>query len=216
MQILKIIFTYNNKKGMSYSYIKSVFPNFKDSNKVYDETLYNNINTLYTDTSLGLPEPENLERSKPNYKHPKVELEQVVAKPDSKIEAMSNVFNEYANVSLYKPESQNNLSYYNLPIKAIQKQNTKQHNVTIESKSIEQFEEEKPKTQISKNEAVDGDCDQYIKHVLECSKCKAIAIKQLGIDNDRFRNEEMMELASYIIFGLFILLLIDSLKSDKK
>ena len=206
---------------MSYSYIKSVFPNFKDSNKVYDETLYNNINTLYTDTSLGLPEPENLERSRPNYKHPKVELEQVVVKPESKIEAMSNVFNEYANASLYKPESQNNLSYYNLPIKAIQKQNTKQHNVTIESQRVEQFEEENPKTQVSKNESdtvkcIDGDCDQYIKHVLECSKCKAIAIKQLRIDNDRFRNEEMMELASYIIFGLFILLLIDSLKSDKR
>jgi exonuclease VII small subunit len=206
---------------MSYSYIKSVFPNFKDSNKVYDESLYNNINTLYTDTSLGLPEPENLERSRPNYKHPKVELEQVVVKPESKIEAMSNVFNEYANASFYKPESQNNLSYYNLPIKAIQKQNTKQHNVTIESKNIEQFEEENPKAQVSKNESdtvkcIDGDCDQYIKHVLECSKCKTIAIKQLGIDNDRFRNEEMMELASYIIFGLFILLLIDSLKSDKR
>jgi hypothetical protein len=28
---------------MSYSYIKSVFPNFENSNKVYDESLYNNI-----------------------------------------------------------------------------------------------------------------------------------------------------------------------------
>lgn len=207
---------------MSYSYIKSVFPNFKDSNKVYDETLYNNINTLYTDISLGLPEPENLERSKPNYKNTK--LEEVVVNSNSKIEAMSNVFNEYADATVYKPESQNNLSYYNLPIKAIQKQDTKmQQNIIIEPKSngIEKFEEEKQKVQDSKNESnavrcVDGDCDQYIKHILECSKCKTIAIKQLGIDNDRFRNEEMMELASYIIFGLFILLLIDSLKSDKR
>jgi len=205
---------------MSYSYIKSVFPNFKDSNKVYDETLYNNINTLYTDTSLGLPEPENLERSNPNYTNKKLE-EEVVVNSNSKIEAMSNVFNEYANATLYKPESQNNLSYYNLPIKAIQKENVKMQNVII-TNGIEKFEEEKPKVQqVSKNESdavrcVDGDCDQYIKHILECSKCKTIAIKQLGIDNDRFRNEEMMELASYIIFGLFILLLIDSLKSDKK
>jgi hypothetical protein len=205
---------------MSYSYIKSVFPNFKDSNKVYDESLYNNINTLYTDTSLGLPEPENLQRSNPNYKDKK--LEEVVVNPNSKIETMSNVFNEYANATLYKPESQNNLSYYNLPIKAIQKENMKMQNVIIKSNGVEKFEEEKPKVQqVSKNESdavkcADGDCDQYIKHILECSKCKTIAIKQLGIDNDRFRNEEMMELASYIIFGLFILLLIDSLKSDRK
>lgn len=199
---------------MSYSYIKSVFPNFENSNKVYDEALYNNINTLYTDASLGLPKPENLERSQPNYKPPMVELEQVVVKPESKIEGMSNVFNEYANTSLYKPENQDNLSYYNLPMKPIAKQNTKTH---IESKGIEKFEEEKPKVQVSETvRCIDADCDQYIKHVLECSKCKAIAIKQLGVDNDRFRNEEMMELASYIIFGLFILLLIDSLKSDRK
>lgn len=207
---------------MSYSYIKSVFPNFENSNKVYDETLYNNINTLYTESSLGLPKPENLERVQPNYKKT-IEVDKSVdTKTVGKIEAMSNVFNEYANASLYKPENQDNLSYYNLPLKQILKQNIKTPVSNVEIvKSIEGFEEETPKVQVSKNEhetvrCIDVDCDQYIKHVLECSKCKAIAIKQLGVDNDRFRNEEMMELASYIVFGLFILLLIDSLKSDRK
>lgn len=206
---------------MSYSYIKSVFPNFENSNKVYDETLYNNINTLYTESNLGLPKPENLERVQPNYKKT-VEVEKTDnTKVGHKIEAMSNVFNEYANASLYKPDNQDNLSYYNLPLKQILKQNKNPDSTIEKIKSIEGFEEETPKVQVSKNNqesvrCTDVDCDQYIKHVLECSKCKAIAIKQLGVDNDRFRNEEMMELASYIIFGLFILLLIDSLKSDRK
>jgi hypothetical protein len=211
---------------MSYSYIKSVFPNFENSNKVYDETLYNNINTLYTDSTLGIPKPENLDRIKPNYNKSQQDTFELsdtkILKEQPKIEAMSNVFNEYADVSVYKPQQQDNLSYYNLALNPIQKSKT----IVIQpkTKGVEQFEEEKPKTSIQTSNkiegegvrCIDGDCDQYIKHILECSKCKAIATKQLGIENDRFRNEEMMELASYIIFGLFILLLIDSIKSDKK
>ena len=41
-------------------------------------------------------------------------------------------------------------------------------------------------------------------------------MKQLGIETDRIRNEEIMEIISYILFGLFILILIDYLKNDKK
>jgi hypothetical protein len=201
---------------MSYSYIKSVFPNFENSNKVYDEALYNNINTLYTDSTLGLVKPENLERSQINYNKPQKDTFELtqnkILKANENVEAMSNVFNEYANVSLHKPEVLDNLSYYNLPLKSIQKQNIKTPEIVVQkTKGIENFEDENPKNV----KYTDTDCDQYIKHVLECSKCKTIAIKQLGIENDRFKNEEMMELASYIIFGLFILLLIDSLKSDK-
>jgi hypothetical protein len=57
------------------------------------------------------------------------------------------------------------------------------------------------------------ECDNYIRHVLGCHKCRSIITKQWNIDNDRIRNEEIMELVTYIIFGIFILLLIDILKS---
>ena len=106
----------------------------------------------------------------------------------------------------------NNLTYYNLPIKL----NTQPSpppspppRVLLESKTnvIEKFEDEK-----AKSACAEPACDSYVKHILECSRCKSIAIKQLGIENDRIRNEEIMEVISYIIFGLFILLLIDSLK----
>jgi hypothetical protein len=51
---------------------------------------------------------------------------------------------------------------------------------------------------------------EYTKHVLECTSCKELLMKQFNIENDRIRNEEIMELISYLIFSLFILLLIDT------
>jgi hypothetical protein len=50
-----------------------------------------------------------------------------------------------------------------------------------------------------------------VKHVLECEKCKTIMLKQLNIETDRRRNEDIMEIISYIIFSIFILMLIDQL-----
>jgi hypothetical protein len=38
-------------------------------------------------------------------------------------------------------------------------------------------------------------------------------MKQWNIDNNRIQNEEIMELVTYIVFGIFILLLIDILKN---
>jgi hypothetical protein len=213
---------------MSYSYIKSVFPNFENSNKVYDETLYNSINTLYTNKESSIPIPENIESKKTG--------DFVLTKPtlldNPKIEKMSNInvntngqstlpfqytqtpLQELSEISFNKHNEQNNLSYYNLPIKMplfptvpIQ-ESLKEQQVT---RKIEKFEDVKGKQTCSEPE-----CDLYVKHILECNKCKSVAMKQLGIESDKVRNEEIMEVVSYIVFGLFILLLIDSLKSDKK
>jgi hypothetical protein len=57
-----------------------------------------------------------------------------------------------------------------------------------------------------------GDCNDHMTHILQCSKCKEILTKQLDRQNDKIRNEEIMELISYIVFGIFILLLIESLR----
>lgn len=189
---------------MSYSYIKSVFPNFENSNKVYDENLYNNISSMYS--NVELPQAENNERNKPNYKTAQNDIFYTEEnKIENKIEKMSNVnINDYAEFTLKKPENQNNLSYYNIPLPQTKIHNTQTQHVQKSQKKevIENFENK--------------DCDEYIKHVYECDYCKKIIIKQLGIENDRYRHEEMIEVASYIIFGLFILLLVDSLKSDKR
>jgi hypothetical protein len=67
------------------------------------------------------------------------------------------------------------------------------------------------KTPISTNYEVHN-CENYIKHILSCSKCQGIMRKQLNTDNERLRNEELMELFSYILLGIFVLLFIDNIR----
>lgn len=55
-------------------------------------------------------------------------------------------------------------------------------------------------------------CEDYVKHALDCSKCRLMLMKSFNIEQDRLHNEEMMEVASYVLFGIFVLFLIDALK----
>jgi hypothetical protein len=191
---------------MSYSYIKSVFPNFENSNKVYDETLYTNINSsLYNEV--------NIQQVKPLENHNK---ENIVGKEHKKNETFilpsNNLLENLTNVDQYNTaqfKSQNNL------IKS-QTQTPTISQTRFDESPIARVTSVTPVTKNeSKIEIECGDCDTYIKHILDCKQCKMLAIKHLSIESDKYRNEEMMELASYVIFGMFILLLIDSLKKDK-
>jgi len=187
---------------MSYSYIKSVFPNFENSNKVYDETLYTNINSsLYNEASES-PQVKPLE-----YNNKKKEQEEIFNLPSNKLlENLTNI--DQDNSGQFQSQMKNNLSYYNLPLKS--QMQTPLSQTPLARSSLVQNE--------SKIEIPDtncDDCDVHVKHILDCKQCKMLAVKQLGIESDKYRNEEMMELASYVIFGMFILLLIDSLKKDK-
>ena len=110
--------------------------------------------------------------------------------------------NTYSEVQFAKPESQNNLLYYNLPLKNNVQQEPQPSVIQKiqfpQQKIIEGFEQNELKqNQQDTVLCVEKDCDQYIKHILECPKCKSIAIKQLGIESDRFKNEEMMEVVDY-------------------
>jgi hypothetical protein len=182
---------------MSYSYIKSVFPNFQKSDRIYNEDLYNNLNTQ-----------TSLETS--NYKETQVQPKDQV-QPQDQTPPQYNIENKKENigikndVELIKP-FKDNLSYYNLPLSFEQINYNKENLSKISNIGIEKFE----------NNCSTLECDAYIKHILECEKCKSSMIKQLGLDTDKIVNEEIMEIISYIIFGMFILLLIDSLKSSNK
>jgi hypothetical protein len=55
--------------------------------------------------------------------------------------------------------------------------------------------------------------NEYIKHVLDCEECKVFLKKELNIESNNIFNEEILELLSFIIFGVLILLLIDNLKN---
>lgn len=157
---------------MSYSYVKTVFPNFKYSN-IYDTKLYESLNVSQHDS--GIFEPAELNTTTQYSPSPKPLIEH--QKETSKIETF-----------------QNNQTFFTQPLPV---NNIPKNNNIINRES---FNTETPNQSHV----------EYTKHVLECGACKELLMKHFGIENERIRNEELMELISYIIFGLFILLLIDT------
>lgn len=211
---------------MSYSYIKSVFPKFENSNKVYDESLYVSDVKDSTQQSDTDQKPEETKSFLETYKNVLVD--------------------DYAKFAMDHPDSQNNLTYKTLPLNIQESQTAQtvqtaqtgqasyntipfrmeQHPFRTPSQKvvsytqmseptkatvipIEQFENE------SSGRCEAMNCDLYIRHISECGRCKAVLLKQFGIESDRIRNEEILELISYVIFGLFILLLLDYIKRNK-
>jgi hypothetical protein len=177
---------------MSYSYVKTVFPNFKYSN-VYDTKLYENLNVSQrNDTKLF--EPADFDMNKTYSEIPKEQpTEQPKEQPTEQYKEQSKeqYKEQYNKIETF----QNNQQFFNEPLPI--------NNIPVNNNVInmERFDSEYNNT---------GHHIQYTKHVLECSPCKDLLMKQFGIENERIRNEEIMELISYLIFGLFILLLIDT------
>jgi hypothetical protein len=229
---------------MSYSYIKSVFPNFGnldtvnldtvnldtvnlDTVKVYNSKLYDNINTESVNSTIPyrqIPDTVEVDQNvktllQSNIKSPGTEL--VACNKESDFYS-KQLLEPYEN-NLEKPNpNKNNLNFYNIPIN---KEYLNQNIYTKDPSTLEEKIDTDIGKKILKSKYIEQksipmqipmqipmSCDIYIKHILECSKCKNIAIKQLGIENDKIRNEEIMEVISYFIFALFILLLIDSFK----
>lgn len=162
---------------MNYSYVKTVFPNFKYSD-VYDINVYKNV--------------EDNDKKVSEIKNEIVETFDTLSKPTAWTPLIDSQFQEINKNN--KLLSQNNTSYNKYP------------QSTIESP-----------TQLTKipfvhNETFQNDHQEYIKHVLECNQCKEILIKQFNIKQDTIFNEDFLELLSFIIFGILLLLLIDTLK----
>ena len=175
---------------MSYSYLKNVFPKFEDSTKVYNSSLYTQIDNCES----SIPVPESIVNEN-QYPIKIQEQQNDIVLPQTKLLESFNAETELAPINiLNNKKSSDNLKFYNSPYVPIYNKNL-----------VEKFEDTNSKL----------DCDLYIKHINDCNKCKSIVLKQFGIETDRIKNEEIMEIISYIIFGLFILLLIDSLKTSK-
>lgn len=192
---------------MSYSYIKSVFPNFESSQG--GEKLFNSLNTLNsTPVSHNVTSPIQ-QKALPGYNE-KSNVEFVI--PHSKL------LETYAELDEHKKEPKDNQKYYKSPwlprdlvsefqSKAISNQGMRKENIETFDNKITNLP-----VMSAKSTTSCGDCDDYLQHILNCTKCKESFSKQLGIETDKTQTEEMMELVSYIIFGVFIILLIDSLK----
>ena len=175
---------------MSYSYLKNVFPKFEDSTKVYNSSLYTQIDNCES----SIPVPESIVNEN-QYPIKIQEQQNDIVLPQTKLLESFNAETELAPINiLNNKKSLDNLKFYNQPYVPV-----------VHKNLLEKFEDTNPKP----------DCDLYIKHINDCNKCRSIVLKQFGIETDRIKNEEIMEIISYIIFGLFILLLIDSLKTSK-
>jgi hypothetical protein len=77
--------------------------------------------------------------------------------------------------------------------------------------NLEQFQVKEPEPEPQVHESPSA-CDSHIKHVLECSLCSNILKKQYNIANDKLQMEEIMEVVSYVAFGIFIIIFIDTIQ----
>lgn len=154
---------------MSYSYVKSVFPNFNSS--VYDSKLYET-----TQNTPNIKEFSGME---------------------SQAQKSYSIIDE-SEKDINIEEFTDNLKFYNLPLNV----NNNTPNITNITNT--------PNT-LNTPTTLDSHLS-YTNHILECPSCKELLLKQLSIDSDKIKNEEIMELISFIIFGIFILLLLDNFK----
>lgn len=166
---------------MSYSYIKSVFPNFETS-KVYSEDIYNTIGVQLksqNETKTEELQPFGAEKYVSSFN---LNEKQSVKQSENEI------------------SKKDNLKFYNLPYTPAKHQNlTEEKKNSNGERMIESFGDQ------------ENDHNKYILHVMECKRCKESLLKQLNLWDDKIKMEGYMELASYIIFGIFIILIIDAL-----
>lgn len=180
---------------MSYSYIKTVFPNYSYSN-VYDVNLYKNElddknEKVVNKSTLFTGIENNSYTSVPSSNN---EFE--------KIDSTQTLLEKFT-INDNKDNNKDNLKYYNIPLQANYNNGMfeEQHNpVTFNHHHRESFDN-----------SINGDKNHndYLKHIYECSQCKNIVLKQFNLDADRIFREEILELISYIIFGILILMLIE-------
>jgi len=167
---------------MSYSYVKSVFPEFKYSN-VYDTKLYDTAKLYDTKNTP---------------------LISVIPAEQNEMRGMDLKNN---NIETF----QNNQNYYNKPL-INPFDNKPVDNKLVDNKPVDNKLVDIQNVDIQNVEVDASGHSQYTQHILECANCKQVLLKQFNIESDRIKNEEIMELVSFIMFGLFILLLIDNIK----
>ena len=142
---------------MSYSYIKSVFPNFEtDTNpSIYDAQL-----------SLASPSQNESQSTPTPYENQGIPVE---------------------NFGQTTPTDKSNLTFYIPPVPKV---------------TVEAFE---PKT-----DTPPAGCDDYLRHVVKCKQCMQTLRKQLGMSSVDY--EEILEVLSFILFGVFLLMILDRIK----
>jgi hypothetical protein len=194
---------------MSYSYVKTVFPKFQQST-VHDDKLYKDLNMELTPSDFKPNDLYNI--SQANHTPIKLDAREANYMP-IKLDKSERNIEHYENglKAYHQPIVNNNIPEYN-NIEFLQHaqlaQNTQNTQNTQGTQGI-QGAQGAQNTQ--SNEVISHEI--FIKHVMECNICKDRLLKQFNIQTERIRNEEIMELISYIMVGIFILILLDNLKN---
>jgi len=147
---------------MTYAYIESVHPGFKQSSQIFPQKIsYKQFETP----------SQPITSNSSNYIDQTAKYTPILpsVNPSNKISTDKYDWSNYTT---------NNLKYYKDPIP-------------------EQFSN------------VNDEHNVHVDHILKCQQCKSVIIKQLQLDIDKIKMDELMELFSFILFGVFILLLLD-------
>lgn len=199
----------------NYSYITTVFPKFEHS-KVYNDKLYSDlsITPVVPPQSFTPPQPQqsvkiapapieqqqHIELSNYDYKSGAI-IKPLFTPVETKIETFSENESETSRSGNFSANdtgsSRSGIQYYNKPII---NNNIPHYDSPLTLARTETFTDEH------------SSCSSFMRHINHCEDCRMVMMKQFNVESDRIRNEELMELISYIMFGVFILLLFDQLK----
>lgn len=174
---------------MSYSYVKTVFPNFEYSN-VYNDK-------LYSDMSGPAPTVTVPAVVEPNDENPAVSYlksEPLIVRPEDQTHLLeTKTFKEpFTQLKQHNEQNQENKE---------QDKYSDKDNLHFYNRRIETFNGHGHEN----GHGHGHEHDVYLKHVSKCDFCKSILRRQ-------YPTEQMMELISYIALGIFILILLDRIK----
>jgi hypothetical protein len=142
--------------------------------------------------------------------------ENVYKAPPSNIEAYENAeFKPHTPLS----NPQDNLRFYNKPVPPQTLAPAPTPSTvpvtalsTVQQTLVPTVDQTPVQQNVETFESDEKECDACVKHMLSCKLCKETIIKQFNLQDGDNKNQEIMELVSYILFGLFVLILLDNLR----
>ncbi len=167
-----------------YSYIDSVFPEYTNTSDTLYKKLYSQ-----TNTSSFIPGKESFSNTPSSFT------------PNRPSNNRSNTLIDVTEPYYKSPENEVGGFYNRVAVEQREPQqtNSSRNPITQISRTHEAFEHTPADCTVKT-------CDDYIQHILGCPSCRKRVTAKLGITS-----QSIFELVSYIIFGIFILMLLEKM-----
>ena len=179
---------------MSYSYLTNVFPNYTPSVD-YEDYVFRSLNAIdkaEAQAKVTEPPPTHVTTPRviPNYSDSNKPVQNVVPVNG---DPMNYQLNEFTKSLIgAHPITEEQGTYVHQPQKTI--------DPVVKTPVVESFG----------NMQQGPGCEKMCQHILQCQRCKAVVVKQWNLESDRIFHEEIMEVLTYVIFAVFLLLLLES------